>query len=402
MGASNGSSQRLSAERIRTVRRRNSGQAGLYVSRAAVPARTPVDDRPAPVTRVDRLRELASEGRLAAVAASAVGDERLALTGAAYDVAWPIVYSRLTRRFEQRRGHLACASGVDRLADECLDRFHDDVEAVVEDLLTYARQPVLQLEAWIASRLTAATVNGHRRLRGRRGALQRPRLPGWLADGLGQDRWLLALATEMLVWVGVSTTAGGEVWPFEAWSQQRGLLTGDWVTSEPGTVRREVETVLTAMRRRPDWYESYVERPLGAKQAPVTPVALGDAPGEVATPLALAGPDERVDAELLHLAAEAVRAIDARVERGEVAEVVVVEVIRAVFGGPFTGTLDRAPHKVADPVGGVTGALANRATVDRIVNTVLGIADERRTGAAEAILRRRGAGVESAPTSSRV
>ena len=398
MGASNGSSQRLSAERIRTVRRRNAGQAGLYVSRAAAPGPT----RTAPVTRVDRLRELAREGRLAAVAAGAVGEERLALTGAAYDVAWPIVYSRLTRRFEQRRGHLACAAGVDRLADGCLDRFHDDVEAVVEDLLTYARLPIVQLEAWIASRLTAATVNHHRRLRGRRGALQRPRLPGWLADGLGQDRWLLALATEMLVWVGVSTTAGGEVWPFEAWSQQRGLLTGDWVTSEPGTVRREVETVLTAMRRRPEWYEAYVERPLGAKQAPVTPVALGDAPDEVATPLALAGPDERVDAELLHLAAEAVQAIDARVARGEVAEVVVVEVIRAVFGGPFTGTLDRAPHKAADPVGGVTGALANRATVDRIVTTVLGIADERRTGAGEAIPRRRGAGVESASTSSRV
>ena len=368
MGASNGPTLRLGIERIRAARRPNAGQAGLYVSRTATAA-APVERRPETGSRVDRLRELARQGRLAAVAAGAMGEERLALTGAAYDVAWPIVYSRLTRKFEQRRGHLACAAGVDHLADECLDRFHDDVEAVVDDLLAHARQPVQQLEGWIVSRLTAATVNGHRRLRGQRGALQRPRLPGWLADALGQDQWLMALATEILVWVGVSTAAGGEVWPIEAWTQQRGVSTGDWVTSGPATVRREVEAVLAAMRRRPQWYEAYVERPLGAKRAPV-------APDEQATPLALAGPDERLDSELLGLAAQAVREIDARVARGESAEVVAVEVIRAVFGGPFTGTLDRAPHAVADPLGGVTGALADQATVNRIVTTVLGIVDK--------------------------
>jgi hypothetical protein len=78
--------------------------------------------------------------------------------------------------------------GVHRLADERLDRFHDDVEAVVDDLLTHARHPVFDLEGWVAGRLNAATVNGHRRLRGERGALQRPRLPGWLGAALGQDR----------------------------------------------------------------------------------------------------------------------------------------------------------------------------------------------------------------------
>ena len=59
--------------------------------------------------------------------------------------------------------------------------------------------------------------------------------------------------------------------------------------------------------------------------------------------------------------------------RGERAEAVVVEVIRAVFGGPFRGTLDRAPHDVADPVGGLSGALADLGTVNRIVTTVLRI-----------------------------
>jgi hypothetical protein len=264
------------------------------------------------------------------------------------------------------------------LADECLDRFHDDVEAVVEDLLVHARQPILNLGAWISARLTAATVNGHRRLRGRRGALQRPRLPGWVAGGLHHDPWLTALATEILVWVGVSTTAGTQTWPLEAWAQQRGLRTGDWPASEPGVVAREVETVLAVMRRRPAWYESYVERPLGAKQAPVAAAPVGDATGEVAVPLALGDPNGRIDAELLRLAAEAVQAIDTRVTRGEQAEQIVVDVIRAVFGGNFTPALDRSPYAVADPVGGLSGALADAATVSRIVSTVRAIIGENR------------------------
>ena len=374
MGASNGTTLRLDAERIRAVRRPpNSAQSGVYASRTAPAA------RPAPDARVARLRELAREGRLAATAAAAEGADRVELSGAAYDVAWPIVFSRLTRRFEQQRGHTACAAGVDHLADECLDRFHDDVEAVVQDVLAHARHPVHHLEGWIAGRLNAATVDWHRRLRGLRGALQRPRLPGWIADGLAHDPWLTALATEILVWVGVTSTAGTEVWPLEAWAQQRGIRTGDWAHSEPSVVAREVEVVLAVMRRRPDWYASYVERPLGAKHAPVAAAPVGDAAGgEVAAPLALGDPHGPIDAELLRLAAEAVRAIDTRVTRGEQAEAIVVEVLRATFGGPFTGTLDRAPHDLADPVGGLSGALADAGTVDRIVTTVLKIIGDDR------------------------
>lgn len=375
MGASHATTQRLDAERIRAVRRPPNG--GPHASRAA-PAPAPAT-RPDPGARLRRLRDLAREGRLAAVAADAVGAERVELTGAAYDVAWPIVFSRLTRRFEQQRGHPACAAGVDHLADECLDRFHDDVEAVVQDLLAHARRPVHHLEGWIAGRLNAATVDWHRRLRGLRGALQRPRLPGWVADGLAHDPWLTALAVEILIWVGVSSTAGTEVWPLEAWAQQRGIRTGDWAHSEPSVVAHEVEVVLGVMRKRPDWYASYVERPLGAKHAPVAAAPVGDAPGgEVAPPLALGDPHGPVDAELLRLAAEAVRAIDSRVTHGEQAEAIVVEVLRATFGGPFTGTLDRAPHDLADPVGGLSGALADAETVDRIVTTVLTIIGDDR------------------------
>ena len=381
MGLSDGPTQRLDGARVRMVRRSlNGSQAGLYASRAAAPAAARSSGFPPGDVR--RLRELAREGRLAEVVAAAGTVERRALTAAAYDVVWPIVFSNLTRRIEQRRGHLSCASGVDRLADECLDRFHDDVEAVVDDVLAHAYRPVLNLEAWIAGRLNAATVDGHRRRRGQRGALQRPRLPGWLAADLGHDRWLLALATNVLVWVGVNGTAGNELWPLESWAQERGTYTGDWQGSDPGVVAREVESILGAMRRRPQWYESYVERPLGAKQAPVATRPVSDSGGEAtAAPLALGDPDAGVETEMRRLAAEAVGSIDRRLGHGQETKAIVADVIRQVFGGSgFTGTLDRAPHGGADPLGGVTGALADPATLSRIVDTVRSILSEERAG----------------------
>jgi hypothetical protein len=376
MGVSDGPTKRLDGDRVHAVRRPSNGPpAGLYVSRTANTA-SPLSRAPADA-RIQRLRELAREGRLAAVVAAAEGSERRALTAAAYNVVWPIVFARITRRVEQRRGHWNCAAGVDHLAEECIDRFHDDVEAVVDDLLTHARQPVLNLEAWITGRLNAATVDGHRRRRGMRGALQRPRLPGWLAEDLGHNRWLMALATHILVWVGVSHTAGNEVWPLEAWAQERASFTGDWKDSDPSVVSLEVESVLAAMRRRPEWYESYVERPLGRKQAPVATLPVEDGAGPDAAPFGLGDPFASAETEMLRLAAAAVGAIDRRLGRGEETQAIVVEVIRAVFGGTFTGTLDRAPHDVADPLGGVTGALADQTTVNRIVATVRDIISER-------------------------
>jgi len=379
MGVSDGPTQRLDLGRVPAARVPHNGpQAGVYASRTA----NAVDTydrgfRPSNATAARVLRDLARTGRLADTAASAAPAERTALTGAAYDVVWPIVFARLTRRMELNRGHTACAAGVERLADECLDRFHDDVEAVVEDLLTHARQPILNLEGWIAGRLNAATVDGHRRRRGERGALQRPRLPGWLAGDLGHDRWLTTLATQMLVWVGVSGTAGTEVWPLEAWAQERAGCTGDWWRSEPAVVAREVETVLAAMRRRPQWYESYVERPLGRKQTAVSALPVEDGPGPAATPLALGDPYATVEAEMAKLAGDAVGAIQQRLDQGEHLHAIVVDVIRTVFGGLFTPAIDRAPHDVEDSLGGVTGALTDQARLNRIVATVRDIIGER-------------------------
>jgi hypothetical protein len=378
MGVFDGPTQRLDGGHARGVRRSQNGpQAGVYVSHAAkaVDASDQGPGSPGAVP-AQRLRELARSGRLAEAAATAGSAERTVLTGAAYDVVWPIVFTRVTYRMELNRGHTACATGVARLADDCLDRFHDDVEAVVEDLLAHARQPIQHLEGWIARRLNAATVDGYRRRRGQRGALQRPRLPGWLATELGHDRWLTKLATHLLVWVGVSGTAGTEVWPLEAWAHARAECTGDWPGSDPAVVSREVETVLAVMRRRPQWYESYVERPLGRKQTAVSALQVHDESGSAA-PLDLAEPDARIEAEMSKLAADAVNAIRERLAKGQQTRVIVADVIRTVFGGPFAPTMDRAPHDVADPLGGVTGALLNPARLDRIVATVRDIIGER-------------------------
>src|SRR5262249_5538006 len=87
---------------------------------------------------VEALRALARTGRLAERARRATPAEHRRLSGAALAVVWPVVFHRLTRVYEQRRGHRACARSVDQLTDACLDRFYDDLEAVAADLLAHA------------------------------------------------------------------------------------------------------------------------------------------------------------------------------------------------------------------------------------------------------------------------
>src|SRR6185369_13070063 len=104
-----------------------------------------------------------------------------------------------------------------------------------------ARHPIKNLEGWVASRIRPATVDGHRRRRGLRGAQQRPRVPAWLAAELGGEPWLTTLATRILEWVGVTTTAGTELWPLDAWAELRTTVTDDPVRSGPAHVRADVE-----------------------------------------------------------------------------------------------------------------------------------------------------------------
>ncbi|MGI5243737.1 hypothetical protein [Dactylosporangium sp. CA-139066] len=328
----------------------------------------------APRRRADEVRTLARRGVLAATVARADRADRARLTGGAYDIAWPVVFNGLTQGLERRRGHLACATSVRHLADDCLDRFEDDVEAVVHDVVRSARKPISNLEAWIASRLNAATVDGHRRRRGDLGALQRPRPPKWLATALGDDPWLVHLAVQMLVWVGQSATAGLELWPVESWTAERAERTGDWAAGR-AMVRRDIERVLAAMRRRPDWYAAYVERPLGRKEAPVSRGTVVAVAGADDPMLALVDPADNDDAYMRALAYEAVVAIRGRIAKGVPAAQAVTDVIQLVFGDDGDIAIGRAPRGDAgdERVGRLLRDAGERT---RIVAAVLAIIGE--------------------------
>ena len=324
--------------------------------------------------RSGALRELAGCGLLARTAA-ADPSGRAALESDLYELAWPIVFNRLTRAVETARGHHACAHSVRSLAAECLDRFQDDVAAVVEYVLRHANCPIHNLEAWITSRLTAATVDGHRRERGRRGAPQRPRVPKWLAAELGDDPWLVRLALSVLTWVGVPATAGAQVWPLESWRASRAAALGDWADAEHAGIEHDVETVLAAMRTRQAWYLKFIERPLGAKQAPVY---AGPPPGaepiDEAPPLALVAPHEGDENRLSRLAECAVDELARRLAAGEEPRDCVVDVVRRVFAQatPAWG-IDRPPHDDPAHEERVSALLDDTAEIDRIVAEVLDI-----------------------------
>ncbi|MDX5460295.1 hypothetical protein ACGFI5_04255 [Micromonospora tulbaghiae] len=314
---------------------------------------------------VDEVRDLARQGLLATTIAGASGPRRSQLTGATYSIAWPVVYQRLTRKIELRRGHVNCAASVRHLAAECLDRFENDVEAVVDDVARKASARIENLEGWIASRLIPATVDAHRRRRGEHGALQRPRVPAWLAKELGGEPWLLDLATQILVWAGTPATAGYELWPTESWVVRRCERHGGWSTYGETDLQTDIRTVLHAMSSRPQWYEQYVEGPLGHKQAPLASSALLDDRGDV--PVDAEAENERL---LTALADGAVQLIRVRLARGEAAATVVAEVIDTVFGADVSGGhLGRAYDDRLERV------LRDSSELDRIVATVLDIID---------------------------
>ena len=143
--------------------------------------------------------------------------------------------------------------------------------------------------------------------------------------------------------------------------QQRAVARGEAVPSEYDT-RRDVDAVLAAMQTRPAWFEKYIERPLGRKQAPLhtAPSARFDA-AQDPVPLELAPLDQRDEAALVATAAAAVEQIVERVERGEAARVVVADVLSRAFAdeepaegldqvpGAPPSDIERARHMIADP-----------------------------------------------------
>jgi hypothetical protein len=332
------------------------------VTAAAVPAqrREPYD-----------LRALAARGELATLAATAGADVAAALRADAFAFAYPLVYDRHTRALERHRRHPRCAASLEYLEADCHDGFTDDVVACVDYLLRYAKQPIRNLDGWLVSRIPTATVDGHRRRRGELGALQRPRVPKWLAARLGHDPWLVELAARILDWVGVPTTAGLETWPLVAWAELRGRRTGRWADSTDAAVRRDVARVLEAMRAGdPEWYRARVETPLGAKRPPVVDAELvaGSVPAADLAGQALAAADERADAVLARRAGEIIDALVPRLAVGEDPAAAVRRVVPALLG---PGLDDEQAERVAR-------ALRDPLVVCRVVEVARTAAAQRR------------------------
>lgn len=327
-----------------------------------------------PSSAADEVRRLAGAGELTEQFRGSSRDERRRLRAGAAEIAGPLVYERVSRPIERRRGHYECATTPRRMLPDCLDRFHDDVDGVLEDLFAHAHVPIANLEGWLASRLRRATIEAYRRRRGARGASQRPRVPGWLADALGRDAWLVDLAKAILEWVGTDATAGCSLWPLNAFAERRAGLTGDHAVRET-VVAREVEIVLIEMRRRPEWYEKYVERPLGRKQAP-TFTDLNPEP----KPLPLVDSYEQDETVLRELASLAIEVMIARIDRGEDAAAVAADVLGTVFGDlTISDGLEKAP---GDHGGSqqVATLVDDPAELKRIVGAVLHLLGDLRPG----------------------
>jgi hypothetical protein len=316
---------------------------------------------------------MAARGLLSTIGLDgATGD----LRAAAYTIIWRLVWHRHTKRVEISKGHYACAAALNRMAEPCLDAFHDDVESVVDHLFTRGNTPIRNLEGWITSRIAVATVDGNRKRRGQRGALQRVRVPRWLAAALADDRWLVDLAGAIIEWVGVPTTAGTEDWPLEAWAQRRSAFTGDPASSSPDQVASDVERVLRAMRgSHPDWYAAYIERPMGHKQLPVgiTSPTADREPLEAAHVRA-----ERVDATMIMLAAAGADAISAALAANEDAAVAIPRILRALFLGPASeaAVADLLPGE--EPWNGtrrLATLLTDETSLARLVRDVLSIVE---------------------------
>src|SRR6266702_2530160 len=251
----------------------------------------------------EKVRDLARLGQLADAYRDGSAAQRLELRTGLCSIACQVVFQRITVQVERGRGHADCIAGVERMRPDCLDRFHEAVEAVVNDMLRKAALPILRLDAWMASRASAVTVDDHRSRRGGRGAQQRPHVPQWLRRALDDDPWLVELALSMLTWVGIPDTAGTEIWPVGAWAERRAVVTGDHRGSDSTTVHRDIERVREAMRHRPSWYYRYLEWPLDSKPIAVTPPhRTADGVLTEPPPLELVGADERHDIALRELA----------------------------------------------------------------------------------------------------
>jgi hypothetical protein len=139
----------------------------------------------------------------------------------------------------------------------------------------------------------------------------------------------------------------------------------------------EVETVLAAMRRRPEWHQRYVERPLARKEPPVLPgPRTPDDPAREPTRLALVEDHEIDDARLLSQAAVAVSRLTARLQRGNASRQTVVEILRSSFcSGTGAEELGRMPGAGTSIDETLDALLADPDVVERVVAVMAELSD---------------------------
>jgi hypothetical protein len=318
-----------------------------------------------------RVRAAMASGRLRELLDAATAGELAALYAIVYDLVYTVSQKR-----ERSRGHSDCAASPERMRPECHDQLLDNVETMLADLCRHADVPVANAEGWLRSRFNAVTIDANRRRRGRIGALQRPRMPQWLARLLPTE-WLRRLALEIMIWVGVPQPAGLNLWPLNAWANLRDQITGT-TGSNDNAVAADIETVLDAMRTNATWFEKFIERPFGHKHAGVVPAQRSE---QQPDHLDLVPADERVDALLHEFAAAAVNEIaDAVAAGGDLHTAVVAAITRAFAGGSGSEGLADVPHAGTDHAELVELLLANEENVRRIAKTVLEIIRERDPG----------------------
>lgn len=279
-------------------------------------------------------------------------------------------------------------SAISRLEPECADGFTADLEAVVAALLSY-RRPIANVEGWITKRMANAFRDGYRARRASEmGAQQRVRVPARLAARLGNTPRPVALAVRILQWVGVRQAAGATLWPLGTWAQDRVALddSADASVAEE-TVAAEVDAVLVVMKQwDAQWYERYVERPLGRKWAPVVfalPTADQCAPtaGGLAH-LELVPRHEREDVRRTEAAAASLAMIRRDLAAGDEPRQVVARALAASYlsVGSVCDDIDRVPHSGVDPGEVVSAVLANPQALDRVVAAALEIVKPTRAG----------------------
>jgi hypothetical protein len=296
---------------------------------------------------------------------------------ALYMIVHHLVY-RVSQKRERDRGHTDCAASPDRMRPECHDQFLDNVETMLMDLRRHAQVPITNVEGWLRSRFNAVTVDAHRKRRGSVGALQRPRLPQWLARVLPTG-WHRALALEIMTWVGVPHSAGLGQWPLNAWADLRDQIAGTAGSSD-AAVMADIDVVLDAMRTNAAWFESFIERPIGHKQTSVVPAQRSVAGHGEREPehLALVSADERADALLHRLADVAVAATADALAAGEDVNAAVVAVLTTVFvEGSGADRLADRPDVGGDHAELVERLLTNPEAVQRIAKTVVEIIRDR-------------------------